>query len=341
MPAPRISLEQWRALVAVVEAGGYAQAAEVLHKTQSSVSYLVAKLERSLDVKVFEIEGRKARLTATGEVLYRRACALIEESGAIERAAASLAEGWEPELRIAAEIVFPTWMLLDAFSKFAEVRPQTRLQLYETVLAGTEEALIQRQVHLAITSHLPRGFVGDQLLPLRFVAAAHPGHPLHRLGRPLTHADLRGHRQLIVRDTGTQPRETGSWQNAEARWTFSHKATSIAAATRGLGFAWYAEDTIRRELETGQLKPLPLVEGGERIVHLFLVRAEGDAAGPATNLLARILREEVQDTCRNLAPAARFQARVVEAPGAPTAAGPDPATGMRRPPASRKMKPLR
>ena len=41
MAAPRISLEQWRCLAAVVEAGGYAQAAERLHKSQSSVTSAV------------------------------------------------------------------------------------------------------------------------------------------------------------------------------------------------------------------------------------------------------------------------------------------------------------
>jgi DNA-binding transcriptional LysR family regulator len=70
----RITLEQWQALVAVVDAGGYAQAAERLHKSQSSVTYLVQKLESLLDVKAFEIKGRKAALTPTGQLLYRRGC---------------------------------------------------------------------------------------------------------------------------------------------------------------------------------------------------------------------------------------------------------------------------
>ena len=43
--APRITLEQWRALLAVVEAGGYAQAAERLHKSQSTLTYAVQKIE--------------------------------------------------------------------------------------------------------------------------------------------------------------------------------------------------------------------------------------------------------------------------------------------------------
>jgi len=50
---------------------------------------------------------------------------------------------------------------------------------------------------------------------------------------------------------------------AERRWTVSNTATSIRAATMGLGFAWYPEDSIRSELESGALKPLPR-EGAER-----------------------------------------------------------------------------
>src|ERR1700690_3298018 len=193
MPNTRISLEQWRSLLAVVDAGGYAQAAGVLHKSQSSVTYAVRKIEAQLGVKAFEVIGRKARLTATGQVLYRRAKALLEEAGTLESAAGSLAAGWEPEIKLAVEIVFPTWLLLEALSRFARERPDTRIELYETVLSGTEESLLERRVDLAICSEVPRGFVGDFLMRVRFVPAAHPDHPLHRLGRELTLQDLRQH----------------------------------------------------------------------------------------------------------------------------------------------------
>src|SRR3984957_16803994 len=119
---PRISLEQWRSLLAVVDAGGYAQAATVLHKSQSAVTYAVHKMESLLGGKIFEVIGRKAHLTATGQVLYRRAKALLEEAGALETAAGSLAAGWEPELKLAVEVVFPTWLLLECFSRFARAR---------------------------------------------------------------------------------------------------------------------------------------------------------------------------------------------------------------------------
>jgi DNA-binding transcriptional LysR family regulator len=293
---PRISLEQWRSLLAVVDSGGYAQAAGVLHKSQSAVTYAVQKMESLLGVKIFEVIGRKAHLTPTGQVLYRRAQALLEEAGALETAAGTLAAGWEPELRLAVEIVFPTWLLLDCLGRFAKEQPDTRIELYETVLSGTEESLLERRVDFAIGSTVPAGFAGDRLMPLRFVAAAHPDHPLHRLGRELTLQDLRKYRHLVIRDSGSQ-RRGGTWLGAEQIWTVSQKATSIHAATLGLGFAWFAEDTIRSELESGSLAPLPLREGGERWADLYLVFADRDYAGPGALRLAAIIRGAAAEQC--------------------------------------------
>lgn len=299
---PRISLEQWRALLAVVDAGGYAQAAQALHKSQSSVSYAVQKLETLLGVKAFQVIGRKARLTAGGEVLYRRAKALLEEASALEGAAGSLAAGWESELRLAVEIIFPTWLLLECFARFGDEQPQTRIELYESVISGTEEALLQRRVDLAICSQVPPGFAGDALMRLRFIPVAHPDHALHQLGRELTLQDLRQQRHLIIRDTGSQ-RRSGSWVGAEQSWTVSQKATSIRAASTGCGFAWFAEDTIRAELDRGELKPLPMREGGERWGELYLVFADRDYAGPGALRLAEIIRELVAGQCPDRRPA--------------------------------------
>jgi DNA-binding transcriptional LysR family regulator len=317
---PKISLDQWRALLAVVEAGGYAQAAESLHKSQSTVTYAVQKLESLLGVKVFEVVGRKARLTPTGQVLYRRAKALLDEAGSLESAAATLAAGWEPELRLAVEIIFPTWLLLECFARFADEHPQTRIELYETVMSGTEEMLLQRNVDLAICSRMPAGFTGDTLMRTNMIAVAHPGHPLHQLERELTLQDLRKHRHLVIRDTGSQ-RRSGSRVGAEQIWTVSHKATSIHAACLGLGFAWLPEDTVRNELELGQLKPLPLREGAKVSVELYLVFADRDYAGPGALRLAQIMREHVSATCRKAA-AELAQSRPQQA-----AAGPLPVTG--------------
>lgn len=293
---PKISLDQWRTLVSVVEAGGYAQAAGQLHKSQSTLTYAVQKLERMLGVKVFEIQGRKAMLTAVGQVLYRRGKTLMEEAVRLERAAASLAVGWEPELRLAVDVIFPTWLLLECFAHFAKEHPETRIELIESVLGGTDEALLEGIADLAIASSVPPGFIGDPIMKVRFIAVAHPDHPLHRLGRPLTLEDLRQHRHLVVRETGRERSRTPGWLN-EQRWTVSNKATSIRAACMGLGYAWYSEDIIREELEAGELKPLPLREGAERWAVLYLIFADRDAAGPGAQWIAKHIRDQIVRHC--------------------------------------------
>ena len=292
-PQPRVQLTQWRALRAVVDAGGYAQAAERLHRSQSAVTYAVQKLERVLGVAVFQLHGRKATLTAAGEVLYRRAGVLLEDAAALERAAVEFAAGGETELRLAVDAVFPTWLLLTALAEFATAAPATRVELLETVLGGTEEALIARKVDLAITAIVPAGFMGDPLLRLHFIAVAAPSHPLHALGRAVTHRDLRRYRQLVIRDSAAQHRHDAGWLGAEARWTVTNKATSIRAARMGLGFAWYPENVVHEELASGTLKALPLREGRERYADLYLVIADPDFAGPGALRLADILRAAV------------------------------------------------
>ena len=296
MAPPHITLEQWRALLAVVDSGGYAQAAEALDKSQSAVTYSVQKLQSILGVKAFVVEGRKAVLTPTGQLLYRRARALLEDAGGLESAARRLSAGWEAEIRLVMESVFPTWLMLKCLDRFGTESPHTRIELIESVLGGTQEALLEGAADLAVTPVVPPGFAGEPLIRLRFVLAAHPDHALHRLGRAATMQDLRAQRQLVVRETGTQ-RATAASLEAMQRWTVSNVSTSIIAVRSGYGYAWLPEDKIRDELGAGTLKPVDLRDGGERFAQLYLVFADRDAAGPGTLRLAEILRELVKSEC--------------------------------------------
>lgn len=302
MPSPKITLDQWKTLVSVVESGGYAQAASRIHKSQSTLTYAIQKLERVLGVKVFELKGRKAQLTDAGHVLYVRGKSLVDEAARLEQAAEQLAAGWEAEIRLAVEIVFPTWLLLQCLARFGEERPQTRIELYETVLAGNTEALTEGLVDLAIGPTIPQGFVGEPLMSVRFVMAAAPSHPLHQLGRPIVAADLKPHRHLVIRDTGSR-RVKATSVVANQRWTVSHKATSIRAAVMGLGFAWFPEDSIREELQGGQLQALPMREGTERYAMLYLIHAGGDTLGRGARRLGEVIRQHVAERCRESAAA--------------------------------------
>jgi DNA-binding transcriptional LysR family regulator len=294
MNSPRTTLEQWSALQAVIDRGSFEAAAEALDRSQSSVSYTLKRLQARLPVDVLEPRGRKAALTAHGEVLLRRARGLLEEAARLEHLAATLAQGWEGEVRLAVDHVCPPELVLCSLAEFSARAPETRVQLVETVLSGTSEALLQRRADLVVTGHVPPGFLADPLVEVEFVAVARHDHPLHGLGRDLAESDLAGQRQVVVRDTGVHRNVDAGWLGAEQRWTVSHLRTAIATIRRGLAFAWVPRDHVVDELTRGELVPLPLREGGSRSATLYLVYGDRDGAGPATRLLADILAEQAR-----------------------------------------------
>ena len=63
MNLPRISLDQWLVFQAVFDEGSFAKAAEKLHRSQSTISYSINKLQELLGLQLFEIHGRKAIIT--------------------------------------------------------------------------------------------------------------------------------------------------------------------------------------------------------------------------------------------------------------------------------------
>lgn len=291
---PRTTLEQWRVLLAIIEEGSYAKAAEALHRSQSSVSYMVAKLQEQLGVELLVIEGRKAQLTPQGAVLLNRAKELLTDAQRLEQLAGGLRIGREPEVGLATDIVFPNELLLDALRRFAEIAPTTRVQLREVVLSGADEALFDQTADLVIGAQVPPGFLGDVLTEVEFVAVARPDHPLHRLGRELTVDDLAREQQIVIRDSGTRnPRDEG-WLGAARRWTVTSVEKSISLVAGGLGFAWLPCHLIQPHLDAGTLNPLPLREGQRRPAPLYLIFAQPELAGPATRELAQVLREAAQ-----------------------------------------------
>jgi DNA-binding transcriptional LysR family regulator len=213
--------------------------------------------------------------------------------------AGSLREGREAEVRLAADVVFPTRLLLDALARFAAIAPATRVQLKEVVLSGADEALLDQSADLVIGNRVPPGFLGDLLIEIEFVAVARPDHPLHQLGREITVDDLARGQQIVIRDSGTvKPRDEG-WLGATQLWTVTGIETSISLVAGGLGFAWLPCHLINPYIEAKTLKPLPLREGQRRRGPLYLMYAQPELAGPATRELAQVLREAVAQAGAN------------------------------------------
>lgn len=296
MKAPRVSLEQWRTLQAVVDHGGFAQAAEALHRSQSSISYTVGRMQEQLGVPLLRIEGRKAVLTEAGNMLLRRSRQLVKQASQLEELAQHMEQGWEAEVRLVVDAAYPTALLVQALREFMPLSRGCRVRLREEVLSGVEEVLLEGATDLAITSLMVAGYLGTELCSVEFIAVSHPQHALQQLQRELTASDLENHMQVVIRDSGrSQPRDVG-WLGAEQRWTVGSLSTAATFVASGLGFAWLPRHLIERELSTGLLQELPLEQGGSRQPQFSLYANKDKSPGPATQILIDLLKRQAVES---------------------------------------------
>lgn len=292
LKAPRVTLEQWRVLQSVVDKGGFAQAAEALHKSQSSVSYTVAKLQEQLGYPLLIIEGRKAKLTERGEVLLRRSRHLIKEAVDLEELAHTLGQGWEPELELVVDQAFPTPALLRALQAFEPQSQGTQVQLKEAVLSGGEEALRKGSPDLVLSSIVPKGYLADPIVEVEMIAVAASSHPLLQEVEPINNERLSRELQIVIRDSASETSVDAGWLGTDRRWTVSSVQSALEIVTSGIGFAWLPKADLEYALQSGKLQKLKLTSGSERNFHMYAIFGKGERTGPATRLLVELLQAE-------------------------------------------------
>ena len=147
----RVTLEQWRMFRSVVQFGGFNQASQGIHKSQSSIHNAVGKIESSLDVKLFGIEGRKTVLTEAGELMLKRANFLLDEAAKLEVVGQTLGQGTEASLRIAVDEMFPQLLLYKVLENVSAQYPMLQIELIESILSGASELLNNADVDIAIS----------------------------------------------------------------------------------------------------------------------------------------------------------------------------------------------
>lgn len=285
---PKSTLEQWRILQAVVDAGGYAQAADLLNKSQSSLNHAVAKLQSQLGVELLEVIGRKAQLTPAGEVMLRRSRILTQQIEDLELLADNLDKGWEPEIRIATELAYPKPFLYQALQAFYPISRGSRVQIIDTVLTGTSEIIMQKKADLVITGVVPKGYLSEPLYVTRFIPVVGCQHPLASIDS-LDQNELSQQLQIVIRDTAVRPQEHMGWLKAEQRWTVNNFHEAVDILQLGLGFCWLPDFVVNPQLENGQLCRLPLKQSTERLVPMSLLAPQEETLGPGSRQLRQLL----------------------------------------------------
>lgn len=125
---PNLTTELLRTFVTVVEAEGFNNAARRLHKTQSTVSQQMRRLEEELGIALFEAHGRKRRLTAPGERFLGHARRLLSMQ---EAAVAAVNDGApEGEIRLGVAQGLSDGPFPELLAQFARSYPRVRLHVH-------------------------------------------------------------------------------------------------------------------------------------------------------------------------------------------------------------------
>jgi DNA-binding transcriptional LysR family regulator len=286
----RISLKQWRMLHAVIDCGGFSDAAEFLHLSQSAISYTIGKLQDQLGISLLKVEGRKAQITEEGKALLQRSRGLLKAAIELESYAENLRKGWHPDVRLVVEHHFPPDLLMLALRKFALARPNVRVHLDEVAMPQAVEALNEHTADFAICSDVPVGFLADPLIEVDYVAVAHSSHPLFALGRAIDAADLQRHMQIVI----CHPKEairhglrTHSFEYAHC-WRVSGFDSALEALREGLGYVWLPYYRVRKYLDGG-LAVLPMQEEWTHKTNFYLVHGRPWVSDLSARKLAEIL----------------------------------------------------
>jgi len=265
----KITLEQARTLVAVVDAGSYAKAAKAIGKGHSAVIYTLKSFESALGVDIFDRNGYRSKLTSLGRQVHERCQRLLEAARDVELAAENRAVGWEPVLKVVFDGLLPVVPFLKAAEQIRiEAGNETRVFLYSEYLGDVEKRFkeVEAQVMVSIVraeSTLPHM---EDLPSLNALLVAHRSHPLAKKGRALRAADLMTHPFLVVRGSERMSELSTSKLIHGSTFHLGDFHAKKYALLRGMGYGWMPVSLIRNELKSGQLVAL---RWGDKSRHQF------------------------------------------------------------------------
>ncbi|MBN3839829.1 LysR substrate-binding domain-containing protein [Burkholderia sp. Ac-20349] len=315
---PNFDVAALRSLVAGVDLGSFAKAADRVARSSSAVSAQIRKLEEQAGTPLFVKAGRGLALTDAGDAMLRYARRMIELND--EAAAAVRGTNLDGWVRVGLQEDFGEAILPDVLGRFARAHPKVRIEARVARNADLLDRLDANQLDLALVWGDPAsaalvartGIDSEAIaqVPMQWVGAAGAGgfgmpgaaeegaeggaletggRAIRAPGEPLP---------LVVFDRPCRffGAATGALDRAGMPWRVAFTTPSLAglwaAAAAGLGLtvrSHYGLPASVRVLDaaTCGLPALPSLP-------LILLRRTSSAT-PTVDRLARIVKQAVRD----------------------------------------------
>lgn len=248
-----------RVLLAVVESGSLAAAADRMKLSRASTTRLLAQLEERLSSRLLNRTSRQLSLTEAGKAYIdysRQILELIEEA---EHAIGSARQEPRGVLRVCAPAVFGARYVAAAIPLYLERYPHIRIDLE---LHDREITLVEEGFDLAVrvTSRLDSSLIAAKVTDCPVVTCASPSY-LERRGAPSKPADLKQHNCLFYSRAHANIWSffrQGKAQHVPVDGTFCANSgpALLTAGLRGLGIIRLSSFHVHEAIADGRLVPL-------------------------------------------------------------------------------------
>src|ERR1700730_1922704 len=281
METPMLDLELLRSFVSVVDAGGFTRAGERVHRTQSTVSQQIKRLEDDIGQPLLIRTAKDVAPTEAGERLLsyaRRLMSLAEEARDV-----GTRPGHEGALRLGLPEDFAAYRLTKLLAAFSRSHPTLRLDVRADQSANLRRDLARGELDLALFKRAAGEKGGIAVWPERVHWVTSKSHPRDtRAGSvPLIGFPV----GCLYRACAIHAQESAgrAWHMA---YTSSNLAGIQAAVAAGMGLSILAEIAIQADHRV-----LTAKDGFAPIDRTEVALVASPEASPATLRLADRLAE--------------------------------------------------
>ncbi|ATX78943.1 DNA-binding transcriptional regulator, LysR family [Mariprofundus aestuarium] len=289
-----MTLDQLRALCAVVEKGGFHAASQSLFRSQSAISIAIKNLEQELGISLFDRKDYRPALTPEGQVLYGKAKSILSRSEELSSIAKHFAQGEETEVSIALGAIAPVEEVLSVIRQVSESAPATRMSLQIENMGGTLERLLEKDVDFAIAERfMPVPHTEEvRLTSTEMVSVIGADFPLATHCPAITVADLEQCVQVVVRDTSrNQPKQTAGVLEGANQWLVNDFDMKKRMILSGAGWGRMPRHRVFEELADGRLLALAGKGLDPLRIDIYLFRRANEPMGPIGERLWQLLQK--------------------------------------------------
>ena len=281
-------------LQVIARTGSFSEAAQVLHRVPSAVSYTVKKMEEELGVVLFDRSGKHIQPTPAACYLIEHGDWILRGITDLQRNAVQIASGVERSFTIALNYIVNPAPATALLATLIERFPATEFAVRTEVYNGCWDALYEGRADLVIgapqsapwNDGVSTEYLGE--ITWSFVVAA--DHPLAACDGVLSADMLRGYPAIVVHDSSValQPKKT--WALKGQKILYAADLHMVLAMIReGLGIGFLPDSFVAAALREGSVISKCITEHKQPVAVHYAWRIP--QPGPVLDFLLALLRE--------------------------------------------------